>query len=450
MQGWLQVNADPLVGADNPCCGPLTTAGPGGPCLTVTTAIANANANPQIISIQLTAGPNSTMSTHEVYPIHLGASYLTIFGPQFPPWPAFPGTAGNDVFVVDPGGHTAELTYVSIGVDGQGNPSGAATGISVGIGASMELGAVSIARVQTGIAINGGTVHLGNNLQIQDVSGDGVVCRSDADPTTPSTIDVPSSAYPGSITVLRAGDHAVFAGQGCSISGSSLNGLPMTLGTPPPCPLPKQDMWGLWVEGNATVSGYGNVTCMSQDGLSLRSNPALATNAPSVTWYGLSDNGFGSPVLSTIVHNGCAGLYAEAGTLALTYATVSGNHWGAVQRSPDSSPTPGLITLAGGFNTLTCNTRAEPGACCDGGSCPNGADIWNNSGVLLDASNVTWDDSPVSTCNCNATLQNCTCTGTATGQSTPPDDVSVLNSPYLGSALGVTSVDGGLGVGGCL
>jgi hypothetical protein len=170
---------------------------------------------------------------------------------------------------------------------------------------------------------------------------------------------------------------------------------------------------------------------MTEDGITLRSNPDAAVNSPSVTFKG------------TIRNTGCVGAYAEVGTLNITGSTIQDNHFGVVQRSALSSTdaADALITLVGP-NTFKCNGKAEPGLCCTTEDCPNGVDIWNNSGLPLNATNNFWSSSPVSQCRCDENQENCACSGSAVGETTPPDGLGVLRSPYAGSDTGTVDITG--------
>jgi hypothetical protein len=152
-----------------------------------------------------------------------------------------------------------------------------------------------------------------------------------------------------------------------------------------------------------------------------------------------------------IEHSSCVGAYAEVGWIRMYSSSVMYSHWGVVERSSVSSTNPddAIVDLAGvdsysnpAMNTFKCNGRAEPGKCCTGSSCQNGGDVWNNSGLPLNATNNYWRAAPVSQCLCNEALQSCICSGSAYGQTTPPDGIDVLRAPFQGSNTGTVDTTG--------
>jgi hypothetical protein len=397
------VNANPSVGADNQCCGRSNTAGFGGPCLTIGQALANFPSS----SITVSGDPQGNVSSAEKYPVHLTKSAsITASGTV-----CLPGTSGKPVVTVDGNVSTASAVYYfTIGTDCAGNSGGASDGIYVGPGGIAVING-TIRKTVNGVHVDTGTVSA-SGLTVDTVSGEGVLCRSDSSATT-STFG--NGGYYATINIAGAAKHDIFASTGCSISlGTQAN---LGLGDTWPCPTNKRDTYGLYAEGNAIVSlvGAGRASCMTNDGISLRNNAGLSTNAPTVS-LGTSS------YVWNIAHNGCAGLYAEVGTLSAYHATIESNHWGVVQHSASSGATA-LVNLSSGSNTLACNTSAEPGACSSAGA---GADLFNNSGLPLDASGNKWQDSPITVCNCNSQEASCACTP---GGSTPPDGIDVLNAP---------------------
>jgi hypothetical protein len=127
--------------------------------------------------------------------------------------------------------------------------------------------------------------------------------------------------------------------------------------------------------------------------------------------------------------------------------TISDNHWGVIQQT-SATGTTGLVNLSNGGanpNSIYCNSKSAPGAYCTANSCPNGANVWNDSALPLAAENNYWADSPLSRCTCDSTLANCTCTGSAFGDTTPPDGVDVLSTPFVsGGTAGVVTTTGPL------
>src|SRR5262249_36260426 len=120
------------------------------------------------------------------------------------------------------------------------------------------------------------------------------------------------------------------------------------------------------------------------------------------------------------------------------------NHWGAIQRAESSSTSLGdaLLVLNGGAspNRLTCNNKSEPGACCNASSCQPGFDVWNDSGLPLDASNSLWDIGPPGRCGCDFQEMSCSCSGWPFGDVTPPDNLEILTTPFSASTSGTPTV----------
>jgi hypothetical protein len=397
------VNANPSVGADNQCCGRSTTSGFGGPCLTIGQALANFPSS----SITVTGDPQGNVSSAEKYPVHLTKSASIVGSGTV----CLPGTSGKPVVQVDGTNSTASAVYYfNIGTDCAGNSGGASDGIYVGAGGIATISA-TIKKTVNGVHVDTGSVSV-SALTVDSVSGDGVLCRSDASATSSSFGN--GGYYASPFVIAGAAKHDIFASTGCSIyMGSQVYNL--ALGDQWPCPSSKRDAYGIYAEGNAIVSlvGSGRIGCMTNDGISLRNNAGLTTNTPNVSL---------SSAAWSIAHNGCAGLYAEVGTLSAKNALIESNHWGVVQHSASSGSTA-LVSLSAGGNTLACNTSSEPGACSGSGA---GADLFNNSGLPLDASNNKWQDSPITVCNCNSQEASCACTP---GGTTPPDGIDVLNAP---------------------
>jgi hypothetical protein len=439
VQNSLYVNANPNVGADNVCCGRTQQAGLGGPCLTLGYAIEITQPN---ADIDLTGDSMGNASALEEYPIHLRKAVHVVGSAT-----CFRGTRGIPVFVAQDDTLLSYLYYVTIGTTCQGDPGGASDGVYVGktaggAAASLNLydlvtidkvengiravggvisGSGTISNVTNGLVLDGGSSSV--NASITNASNAGILCQSTTDPIT-------QSALSGNQTISKALNYDIFAGMGCRASS-----IRATLGQYS-CPSPKTDRFGIYAEGDAQLTiGGAVIRCMSEDGITLRSNGNLSVNAPQVI------------ATVSLAHNGCTGAYAEVGKLVVSNSSsVTYNHWGVVQRSSQSSTTvsDAIVSLPGasGMNTFKCNGKAEPGACCTNGNCPNGGDVWNNSGLPLDATNNYWRAAPVSQCICDTALQSCTCSGSAYGQTTPPDGIDILRSPFQGSNTGTTNVTG--------
>ena len=460
------VNADPTIGVDNACCGRVQQTGFGGPCLTVGQAIEVA---PDSSTVNVAGDALGNASSLEQYPIHLRRG-LSITGSSANV--CFRGASNIPVFAAIDDDTTTNLTNVIIGATCQGDPGGASAGLFVSKTASNAIPTVtldphltiervgngihviggnvtmqpsfnwgycgefiSINQVTNGIVVDGGTVTCG--ATITNASNAGVLCQSVTDPQSTSNLATAcNAAYSGSVAISAASVYDVFAGTGCRTAASFVVQLGTMSGT---CPSPKTDRFGIYSEGDAQISTSGTIRCMSEDAISLRANSALTVNAPQVT--------FSSGALE---HSGCTGAYAEVGRLTVFGSNVMYNHTGVVQRSPQSSTdgTNSVVNLAGtnngtaAMNTFKCNGKAEPGLCCTSSSCPNGFDVWNNSGLPLDATSNYWRAAPVSQCICDEALQTCTCSGSAYGQTTPPDGLDILRSPFQGSNTGTVNITG--------
>lgn len=280
---------------------------------------------------------------------------------------------------------------------------------------------LSIVRADHGIVVDGGALTWGT-ISVSDIKDTGILCRSDNQATIASKITS------SKITAQRAAKYDIFAGTGCVLSqfGSS-DALDLALGE---TKCAGNDNFGLYMEGDAKASGVAfTINCMTQDGISLRANSALAANAPTFVVYAGSKN--------SVKYCGCAGVYAEVGKINLTNTTISHNHWGVIQRSAlaANDPNAALVNLNGmnastaAPNIISCNGKGEPGAVCPGLADAPGFGIWNNSGLPLNADNNQWDSSPVGKCVCDSALATCTCTGAAAGNATPLDKTSVVISP---------------------
>jgi hypothetical protein len=414
------VNADSSIGQDNACCGRTQSTGFGGPCRTITQGlqIAEAQANWTVNVTGDAAGGN--VSPEETYPLHLGNGVRLANSGAV----CIPGKSGKNVINVDLDNSSIYIYSFTIGSTCQGNASGASDGIYVGTTPSSGtttayLSSPQVKNVVNGVHIDGGTVS--GSATVTGTSNFGVLCRSDTVTSLKSTIG-------GSWNVSSAANADIFAGYNCITTQNSYI-VPYLGQSSGACPNPKQDQVGLYAESNANVTLYaGSIRCMNEDGITLRAASGSTTNAPTV---------LASTV--TLQHNGCNGAYAEVGSLRIYSSNILGNHWGVLQRSALSSTTASdaLVNLSGlnnnsdVHNVFKCNGKAEPGKCCTTGSCPNGGDVWNNSGLPLDASNDYWSSSPPSQCLCtDSALTSCTC---QPAQSTPPDGLGVLMSPYQSS-----------------
>jgi hypothetical protein len=407
------VNANPSIGADGACCGATQTAGFGGPCLTITNALTHVMGS--YWQVHVTGDANGNASSSETYPIAL-SNNVNVVGAA-----CVPGVSGVPVFTATTDTSAVEIQGLRVGSTCAGVASGASAAVLVGAtpsgrpGSALISGA-TLSGTRDGVDVSaGGTVNLVTGTVIHDVTNDGIHCVN-------GTIQT-GTFLMNTLTIHHAGAHDIFAGDGCTARS-----IELALGVAAPCPATRPDDYGLWLEGGAFVSWFGTISCMNHDGVSLRNN-GTSTSTP----YVANLNG-------TISHCGCAGLYAEIGTASVYATTFTHDHWGVLQRTAATTGT--IINLnagTNGANTFTCNSETEPGACCTSSSCPRGFDVWNDSSLALDASGNHWDDAPPSHCTCNAMLASCACTGAAAGMTTPPSDTSVVDSPHVSGAAGVTN-----------
>jgi hypothetical protein len=311
-------------------------------------------------------------------------------------------------------GTVQNSSYFSISI------SDVTTGIKLS-GGSLTSGAgtITIARADQGIIVDGGSLTW-DTITVNDIKDTGILCRS----ANQATVASKFQSY--AVTVQRAAKYDILAGNGCVLSPTS-SSLTLALGE---AKCVGNDSIGLYMEGNAKASGVKfTINCMTQDGISLRSNSALASNAPTFNVYAGSTN--------SVKYCGCAGIYAEVGKMALTGTTISHNHWGVIQRSAlaandaDSALVNlnGMNASAAAPNIIACNGKGEPNAVCPGLGDSPGFGIWNNSGLPLNADNNQRDSSPVGKCVCDSSLATCTCTGAAAVNKTAVDKTSVVISP---------------------
>jgi hypothetical protein len=353
-----------------------------------------------------------------------------------------PGVAGKEVVHVDDtGGSSAALEtddYTgsgtrrwTLGASCAGVASGATSGVYVGPGGSLSADGVVITKTTTGAIVDGGSLTVQySTLGLTDLSGDGIVCKSVSSPSASSSVWV-STLYNdeyGWLTSARVAGRAIYASTNCQVGSSQYGGI--SLGSSLPCPSPKRDGDGIVADSNAIVTVDGSVECMSGDGIALRANSAVAVNNPQVTMEIACSWENGSCYPSYLGHNGCAGGYADCGKLTLDGVQLVHNHWGAHQKSSAAASTDPSLALVHVTTTtsipsrLACATAAEPGRCCVAGDCAPGANVFNESALVLAASGDQWPDSPLRLCTgCNAALQSCAC---STGGTTPPDGIDVM------------------------
>jgi hypothetical protein len=431
----LIVNADPLVGADNACCGRMSAAGLGGPCLTLTRALEHVNGSQWTVVANGDVFGNASAS--EVYPIRLGngvtleLSRWTLVPPRAINNPTyFPGVAGKPVFVVDSDPTIVAINGGVLGVNSFGLRSGASDGVFVGTTRSGQPASLSfngeIQGTANGIRVDGGIVQGGSVMS--DVSV-GVRCKSSG--ASPSIVK-------NSYVVIRASEYGLFASTGCKVMKNAaevepshpLNTVEVAIGDFYDHPGAKKMGTGVHAESDAVVVLRGSIHNANGNAIELKRGEGITVNRPQVSVYDMP-----------IEHAGCAGAYAEVGRIDLHGVSFDHVHYGIIQRSSAASQDPeaSLFELQSPYFNSACIGKAEPGTCCTSASCLPGAAIWNNSGLPLTVVNAGLPGGSFDQCTCNAQLQNCTCTGSAAGRTTPPDGIDVINSPLTAGGRSPTT-----------
>ena len=412
------VNSDPTKGVDNACCGRTQNQGSlGGPCLTV----GQAYQNTQGTNWSITVTPDSlkNLSSQESYPLHLGRGVSLNFGAAF-----VKGAAGQDIIKVDVDTSSVTVQNGTLGVDASGRSGGAINAIYVGAVTGQSATAypanLTIDGVVNGIRVDGGKLSYAS-ITVNQVTNAAILCRSEG---------AALSTIVGANITVKSAFYGFFGGQGCRLTGGLGGYLGPSSGA---CPIPKPIQYGVWLEGDAVFMGSPSARCAQVDGLSLRANPNLAGNNPQAQ---ITNGNF--------EHSGCAGIYVATGKASVKGTSIRYNHFGVWLSSAGAATDPNLapVTLNGGTsaNHLLCNSSLEPGQCGSGPYAAKGFSVFNNSGYTVDVSNVYWGDSPVSKCTCDAQLQSCACVGSPYGQTTPPDAISIVNSPYGSVPTGTPSV----------
>ena len=140
---------------------------------------------------------------------------------------------------------------LTIGTNALGVSSGAIDGVYVGpattstsnpASSRVQLNFVTIEAVVNGIHVDGGVVSVlqEQTLTIKNVSGDGVLCRSDTAPALQSGLDPKELSF--SVIVQGAKNHDIFASTNCT--GGLLS---CQLGQAVPCPSSKVDEFGVYI-----------------------------------------------------------------------------------------------------------------------------------------------------------------------------------------------------------
>jgi len=447
----IYVHGSLASGVDNLCCGRTKNANTlGGYCNTVTQALAVLDAQTDKVSWKIMVQGDSadTMSVKESYPIVLrhGVQVGNTAGT-----PCFPGKAGlvsltasggalHYVYGVRFGGCTGGSAKASIGVD-------VPLGTTIRLANAEFVGAAVGGRVRgtlepytyglrfagsgIGLRVDGGKVMYGSGTGYEvflDGNDIGMLCRTD-NGSAQST----AAAF---FRVTGKGSIGVWASTNCVFSPTTSSHIGVASTAQTSLCGSKVMTEGLRADSNAVVTLTGLVAgCTLGDAIALRSNPAYAVNNPQVSLSG-----------SHIRNAGCAGVYVEAGKLSGNTNVFRNSHWGLVYRSALATGTApiglnGVASATVKHNRFYCNGKAEPGNCCTPESCPDGYQVWNNSGQQLNLNYNEWVDAPIVQHNCDANLQNCTCVAATTCPASPPDGAKVVNSPFAQGVPGA-STDG--------
>ena len=422
----VRVNADPLRGQDNACCGRTTLPGLGGPCLTIGQAMRNVGGTNW--TIEVTPDGLGNVSPAETYPITLSRGVFVQLFQVF-----VPGRAGVPVFVVKDDSLNVSMQNGVIGSTSAGTPSNASAAVQVFSADGGQRPSLSVSSTIVDGTVDGVQVESGGSVQfsasIRRVSNTGISCKSSLFPDAGAGV----STGPGA--QVQNARYGAFLSSGCTAQLARSSFGVQAFQDDPVCPTPRPLEYGVWMEGTARLPAFdGVVACASADGISLRSNPLLPTNAP------LAD-----PLSATLRRNGCAGLYVEAGRARVVGAVVRSNHFGISVSSASGSADPlqAPVTLnpgSGRRTELLCNRAQVGGTCATGAFANRGFNLFNNSGFVIDATNTSWGDLPVGRCDCDPTLTTCSCAGSAFGLLVPPDGLSILNAPLVAGSPGVPSV----------
>jgi hypothetical protein len=401
--------------------------------------------------INVKGNANGNLSGDEQYPIHLGnAVEVQPTGTVY-----FPGVPGQDVIAFDVDDTGATLIGGVLGALASSTPSGAATVVGVRDGIHVAPNAAGLATggiigivtiygpTRDGIHVDSGRLSrviglFDNNWLVHSAGRAGMYCRSETLTSAASTVGYANFAFDG------AGTYGVFAGHGCSLGvDPSSSGFQYSV-NPSGCPSAGELQYGVWLEEDSVMTFDGAINCVNSDAVSLRVSAAYPTEAPA----------FSAPFGLQIDGAGCSGIYVESGLASAPLGSIMHAHWGITLHSSLTASGPSAPSTSFAGNGLSpgktmsfsCNGSFNAGACCVAGDCPPGSDIFNNSGLPLDARFSTFTSAPA-VCSCNASLASCTCTGSAAGSATPPDGVAVIDAP-LTTGTPTTDVSGAFTVAG--
>ncbi len=242
---------------------------------------------------------------------------------------------------------------------------------------------------------------------------------------SPATIQDAALVGQSSVTIRNQASIDLYAVDYCDIS---LTSNPV-IGMAAPCAV--LESTGIYLAGAATgVFDNATLQCIGNLGIDLDPSPA---GVPEVT------------IDNAVIRNVEFGIAATAGTVTVTRSTIINSLIGVWQQ--DSSPgVSGSIDLSGGGNTVVCSSALHdylqtgwPGI-----------DVYNESSVALNASNVAWDtggpdyfacDSAFASCTCN--LGSCTVDAGGDGMDAVEDSTALGGITTTGNTLSPLALDAG-------
>jgi len=314
---------------------------------------------------------------------HIG--YASIVGaPGNPVWigKSYEGLQSNDATIIQVEGTNA--LYIA-NANLESSEEYGSTAIAVAADATLVLGGDHAAAVT-------GTVTIGDSLaSYQNLGSKGIVCGT-AKNMGCTISDVPLNGV-SSVVIqgqeevdIDAEDYAVI-----SLTSAPVIGLSPTMAGLGTCNA-KADSQAVLLNGKASVTlDNATVQCISGRAFQLQST---ANGVPSLTLNG------------TTIQNTDLGIYATAGTAAISNSTIQYNGIGVEQATDGKNI--GTIDLSGsssdgGTNIVVCSSSSEGGG---------GVSVLNTTTQALNASNVSWDTSGPDLFKCNVfnmLFTGCTC-----------------------------------------
>jgi hypothetical protein len=425
------LNVDAVAGDDSTlCCG----VGGNGPCQTLTRAMALINAaQASNVTINATIGDGGGdwAPAGEVYPVVLGwgvelsAPGISFFDPSGIP----------NAEILDVKNYPNDSAHsASIVGSGQGSNAVRVGMNTTGSQQTTDLSAIAVENGATlylaNAMVNGSAVHQTTAITVQP--GAALTLAQDQ-----------SAATVGTVTIGNAGaQHASNGWQGivcgtdgvqlgCTINDfASLGQTSVLIQGQEFRDLDAEDFANITLVSSPVIGVLpkvaGHNQCPSKSDVSStnpRPSPAAAillNGAANLTlengtvecisgaafYLQTSPNGNGNPTLSLSsaqVSEVELGLYASAGTAMVsnTYFTYNFN---GIQQATDGTHN-GAINLSSGGNAVHCSSNVESSQ----RSLTPGVNVYNDSAVNLNASNVAWDTAGPDLFSCDPTLTTCTC-----------------------------------------